>query len=262
MKAPSPARGVASTFEYWFLRYRRSWRGTVVSAFLLPVLYLSALGLGVGTLVDRAGTGPAGEAGYLGFVGPGLLAAGALQIAAAEGTHPVLAALRWNKAYHTMIGAPIGVTSLVTGHLAFIAVRVLMAAVVFTVVMVAFGAASSPLVVLAVPVAVLVGLACAPGIVAYTLWVDNDASLTVLLRFVVLPMVLFCGTFTPVAVLPDAVQPVIYCTPLYHGAQLCRELATGAVRLGSAAGHVAVLLAWAGVGFLLAVTVCRRRLVR
>ena len=69
--------------------YRRVWRGTVFSSFISPVLFLSAMGLGLGTLVD-SGSEDLGVP-YLAFVATGLLAATAMQTSAAEGAFPVMA---------------------------------------------------------------------------------------------------------------------------------------------------------------------------
>src|SRR6185436_15394714 len=41
------------SFEYWLIVYRRVWRGTIVSSFLNPVLYLTAMGIGLAHLVNR-----------------------------------------------------------------------------------------------------------------------------------------------------------------------------------------------------------------
>ena len=62
--------------------YRRVWRGTFMSSLLNPVLYLTALGVGLGKLVNQGST-PLGVP-YLDFVAPGMLAATAMQIAAIE----------------------------------------------------------------------------------------------------------------------------------------------------------------------------------
>ncbi len=35
--------------------YRRTWRGSIISTFLNPILYLLAMGLGLGSLVDDGG---------------------------------------------------------------------------------------------------------------------------------------------------------------------------------------------------------------
>ena len=60
--------------DYWATVYRRVWRGTVVTSFVLPVLYLAAIGVGLGRYVDAGSTAALGGLSYLDYVGPGLLA--------------------------------------------------------------------------------------------------------------------------------------------------------------------------------------------
>src|SRR5512145_790658 len=86
--------------------YRRVWRGTVISSFVNPVLFLSAMGLGLGTLVDA--TSNQLSVPYLAFVATGLLAATAMQTSAGEGTFPVMAGIKWRKGFHGAITTPLG----------------------------------------------------------------------------------------------------------------------------------------------------------
>ena len=79
-------------FEYWAMSYRRTWRGSVVSSLLNPVLYLTALGIGLGKLVNH-GAHPLGVS-YVAYVAPGMLAATAMQIAAFESSYPVMVSIR------------------------------------------------------------------------------------------------------------------------------------------------------------------------
>src|SRR5439155_24564631 len=76
-----------SVFEYQLVAYRRVWRGTVFSSFLLPVLFFVAMGMTVGSYVDRAGSL---GVHYLDYIAPGLLASTAMQVAVSESTYPVL----------------------------------------------------------------------------------------------------------------------------------------------------------------------------
>src|SRR5436190_16076671 len=143
-------------FEHRLLTYRRTYRASLFSSFVSPVLFLTAMGVGLGGYVSNSAA--LGGVPYLVFLAPGLLAATAMQSASFEATFPIMGGLVWNKIYHAMYATPITPRDIALGNLAWIAARLTFICTVFTVVIVLFGAAASPLVVLAIPAAVLTGL--------------------------------------------------------------------------------------------------------
>lgn len=258
---PAPGRMWDRALSYWLTNYRRVWRGTVISGVLGPVFFLAAMGLGLGSLVDDGAGGGIAGTSYLAFVAPGILAAQAMQTAVGESTFPVMGALKWQRQYHAMLAAPLGVADLVFGHLVFVAIRIAITTTAFLGVAALFGAFESWWVLLAWPVAVLAGLAFAAPIFAFAARQENDSGFNVIFRFVVMPMFLFSGTFFPVEQLPVVLEWLARLTPLWHAVELCRDLATETATLLGGAGHVAYLLAWIGVGCWLALKSFRRRLV-
>jgi lipooligosaccharide transport system permease protein len=248
------------SFEYWLFQYKRTWRGSVISTILFPVLFLASMGLGLGTLVDSSTSGGVEGHSYLVFLAPGLLAATAMQTAVSESTYPVMGAIKWIKTYHAMLATPLGVLDVLVGHLLYIGVRVLIGSTIFLAVMTAFGAVDSPLALLTLPAALLTGLAFAAPVVAYSAVLDNDYGFAVLMRFVVVPLFLFGGVFYPVTQLPPVLEQVAYLTPLWHGVVLSRDLALGTATVGATLLHAAYLAAWIAVGFAFAVRNYQRRL--
>lgn len=248
------------SFEYWLFQYKRTWRGSVISTILFPVLFLASMGLGLGTLVDSSTSGGVEGHSYLVFLAPGLLAATAMQTAVGESTYPVMGAIKWVKTYHAMLATPLGVLDVLVGHLLYIGVRVLIGSTIFLAVMTAFGAVDSPLALFTLPAALLTGLAFATPVVAYSAVLENDYGFAVLLRFVVVPLFLFGGVFYPVTQLPPVLEQLAYLTPLWHGVALSRELALGTATAGSTLLHVAYLAVWIVVGFAFAVRNYQRRL--
>ncbi len=248
-------------YEFWLTQYRRVWRGTVISSVVNPIFYLAALGIGLGTLVDD-GTGGPGGVPYLDFVAPGLVAAAAMQVAATESSFPVMAAFKWTRQYHAMLATPLRVRDVLFGHVLFIATRVLIVSSIYLAVVAAFGGIESPLGVLAVPVALLVGLAFAGPIVTWAARTERNDFFNPLFRFFIVPMFLFSGTFFPVTELPRLLEWVAYATPLWHGVELARMLTLGVVEAGWAAVHVAYLTAWIVVGMSLALAAYERRLIK
>ena len=241
--------------------YRHYWRSSLISSVLEPALFLAAMGLTLGVLVDR-GPGLPGGLSYLAFLAPGLLAAASMQIATFESTYPVLGAIKWDKTYEAVLATPAGVGDLLVGHLLFVAFRVATSAALFLGVLVLFGAAESPLVVLALPAALLTGLAFAAPVTAFAGRLETDTGFAMMFRLLIMPMFLFSGTFFPVSHLPAVFEWIAYATPLWHGVTLARDLALGTVSAGSAVLHAGYLLLWTAAGAVLAARALTRRLVR
>jgi lipooligosaccharide transport system permease protein len=250
----------ARSFEYWLHTFKQGWRTSLLTGVLNPVLYLAALGVGLGALVDRSDPGGLGGVAYLSFVAPGLLAATGMQIAAGEAGQPVRGAVQWTKAYHAMLATPLGVSDVLRGHLLWILFRVATSCAIYAAVMAAFGAFVSPWAVLAPPAAVLTGMAFATPIAAFAVTQDRDLGFAVLSRFVIVPMFMFSGTFFPVEELPGLLEPIAYVTPLWHGVDLARELSLGTAGLGPSLLHAGYLGLWVVGGAVAAVVAFRRRL--
>jgi lipooligosaccharide transport system permease protein len=247
-------------FRYWLTNYRRTWRGSIYTSMLSPVLYLGAMGLGLGKLVDAHGTARLGGVSYLAFLAPGLLAAAAMQSGIEESTYPVLGSVKWRRTYYAAAASPLRPADIFHGHLLFTAMRLAMNSAIFLVVMAAFGAITSPWVLAALPVAVLTGLAFAAPIEAWAITVAKDTSFALVFRFGMIPLFLFSGTFFPVTQLPAWIRPLAYVTPLWHGVALCRSLSLGTATLGSALVHVGYLAALATVSIAVGHRTYRRRL--
>ena len=244
----------------WFTVYRRIWRSSVFSSVLGPLLYLGAMGFGLGSLVDRHGTAGIGGVPYLEFVAPAILAMQAMQSALAEATFPVYGAIKWDYRYLAARATPLRPADIYRGHLLFIAIRLVMTSVVFLAVASAFGSVPTAWAVAALPAAVLTGLAFAAPIAAWSITVRRDAAFNYVFRFGMTPLMLFSGTFFPLSRLPGWLRVVAYATPLWHGVALCRGFTLGTFTAGSVAIHVAYLLAMTAAGLYAGARTYTRRL--
>jgi lipooligosaccharide transport system permease protein len=248
-------------FRYWVTYSRRTWRGTVLSAIFGPALYLTAMGLGLGTLVDH-GSGLPGGVRYLDFVAPGVLAANAMQNAFGEGTYPVLGSVKWFGNYWAAVNTPQRPQDVIAGHAVLSLVRIAAINGIFFAFMSGFGTLHSAWAILAWPAAVLTGAAFLLPIMAFVITLDTDQALNALFRFVMTPLFLFSGTFFPWRQLPGWAHPIAYVTPLWHGVELCRSLTLGTAGWAMSLVHTAYLLAFALGGYAVARVTYRRRLYR
>ena len=253
--------GAARVLQRNLLVYRRTWRGSLFGSFLTPLLYLTAMGIGLSQLMARGGTDLLGGVPYLDFLGPGILASSCMQTASFESTYPIMGKISWRRNYEAILATPIEVHHLLIGELSWIAFRLTTMASVFMIVLTLFGIPRSPLALLAIPAAVLTGVAFAAPIIAFSATRHNDSGFAALFRFIINPLFLFSGTFFPVSQLPDAVEWVAAATPLYHGVALVR----GAVLDNMPSNwplHVAYLVVWVAITGYIAYRLLRRRLVK
>jgi len=139
-------------------------------------------------------------------------------------------------------------------------IRVGFAALGFMLVMLLFGTVHSGRFPLALPAAVLLGLAVATPCFAFAASVGQDGMFAVLLRFAIVPMTLFAGVFFPVANLPFAARLLAYVSPLWHAVELIRAAGLGTATAWGVPAHVAVLVGWAVLGYLLALHRFNRKL--
>ena len=250
----SPGRsapGAWRVVEHELLDARRYWRSVVVAGLVTPLLYILALGIGLGTVVNsRPNTL---GVPYLQFVAPAFLTAAALQTAAASATFPVMAGFKWIRYYHGMAATPLTSRQICDGKVLWIALRALASSTVYFVIMACFGAVHRWQGLLGIPAAALTGLAFAAPVLALSASVSSEGqAFNMLFRFVVTPMFLFSGTFYPISQLPRWGQWLAHVSPLWHGTELARGAAIGNLSDLAALGHTAYLLLWLVVGLGLA----------
>ncbi len=209
------------------LVYKHGWL-VLFSGFFEPLFYLLGIGFGLGQLVGSV-PGPDGNpVPYAVFIAPALLAASSMNGAITESTFNFFFKLNYDKTFASILTTPMSPADISIGELAWALIRGGLYVLGFLVVITLLGLIRSPLVILTIPGALLIGFAFASVGMAATsfmrTWQDFD-----LIQLVVLPMFLFSGTFFPIDRYPDALRLVIQLTPLYRGVDLLRSLSLGLV---------------------------------
>jgi lipooligosaccharide transport system permease protein len=255
-------RRSARMADYWLIAYRRTWKGSAISSFVVPLLYILAMGVLLGGFIKGDPAKLEGATSYLAFVAPGMLAAQSMTTVFGEVTYPVMGMIKWQRVYYGMIATPLSVPDIVFSHLGFVAFRVGTVSAVFIAVMAPFGVFESFTgVLVAFVVQVLIGLAFATPIYALSARLPNESGFALVFRLGMIPMFLFSGAFFPVANLDRWMEVVAKVTPLWHGVDLTRMLVLGRVDGSMAAIHVAYLVGLVLVGWLLATRILERRLI-
>ena len=247
-------------FAYWFMRYRRTWRSTIVISVANPLLFLVGVGAGLGHLVNHHAPAQMGGVPYAAFFAPGLLAASAMQTAFLESAGQVVQAAAPSGAYQSTVATPLSPEQVMAGHMLYVAFRVLTSTAAFVIVMMGFGllsGARGPAVLLA---GTLTGLAFATPSAAWAVGVRMQRQTQTVFRMIIMPLYMFSGSFFALSQLPGPLRILISALPLAQGVDLCRELSLGTAGATATAAHAGYLCALAVLGFLLARTTYRRRL--
>jgi lipooligosaccharide transport system permease protein len=237
--------------EHHIRRTRRAWAGLLISGVLNPVFTMLALGFGIGSQIED--TTSLGTPDYLHFVGPGVLAGSAFLQGGFTALWPTMSALRWEGAYQNVVRTPASAAEVLTGHLLWIALRLVFSSSLFLVVLLIGIGWSGPLALLVPFVAALTAVAVAAPICAFTASRETDKGFALVSRLIITPLFVFSGTFTSVDSFPSWMQGLVKAFPSFHGIELTRNLINVSGTPSTMLVNLAVLALWTFAGWYLAV---------
>ena len=235
------------------LVWRKLMAASVLTNLADPLIMLFGLGYGLGALL------PSVEGmSYIAFFAAGQLCSATMSTASFESMFSGFARMHVQKTWDAILYAPMTVDDVVAGEMAWAATKAFLSGSTILGIMAIFGIAGSPIVVLALPAAFLVGLAFSGiGLVMCSLARGWD-FFSFYMTLVMTPMMMISGVFFPVDQLPAPLLAVAKALPLYHGVQIVRPLVAGTMPENLLV-HVAVLVAYAAAGYALAIHFARKR---
>jgi lipooligosaccharide transport system permease protein len=221
-----------------------------------PLLYMLGLGYGLGAMLSHVGGVP-----YVAFLASGIVCSSTMMSASFEAMYSGFSRMHVQKTWDAIINAPVTLDDVVLGEAVWAASKSLLSGTAVLLVAAALGLTQSPLALCVIPVVFITGLAFGSlGLIMTAVSPSYDFFMYYF-TLAITPMMLLCGVFFPLAQLPVAVQAVAQVLPLAHAVALVRPLMQGAVPTDIAL-HLAVLFAYAAVGFYLALVLTRRRLLK
>jgi lipooligosaccharide transport system permease protein len=210
--------------------YKHTW-ALFTAEILEPLLYLLAMGVGIGGLIGHVPGLAESHVGYSRFVAPALLATSAMNGALNETSYSVFFKLNDDRIYDSIVTTPLTVWDIALGEIGWAVLRGVIAYAGFLAVISLFGFVRSPWALLALPGAVLTAFAFGAIGLAATTWFRTPRDFQ-LVQLVMLPMFLFATTFYPITVYPHPIRVLVELLPLYHSVELIREPALGHVSPG------------------------------
>jgi len=227
---------------------------SILGNFGEPLLYLLALGYGLGSFVGEVRDMP-----YVTFLASGIVVSSAMFTASFESMYSAYTRMEAQRTWDAMLTTPIDVDDLVVGEAVWAATKSLVSGVCILVVGFGLGAMESWLALLALPVVMLTGLCFASmGLVVTSVARSYDFFLYYT-TLVITPMLMLGGVFFPLERMPEVIQRVSGVLPLTHAVALVRPLVTGAAP-GSVVLHLLVLIIYTVVAGSLAIGLIRKRM--
>jgi len=237
--------------------YMKTFRVNFVPPLLEPVLYLLAMGFGLGLFVQQIE-----GVSYVQFIAPSLVAISMMFNSFFECTYGSFVRMYYQKTFDAIIATPVNLDEVIAGELLWGATKSLVNSAIVLGIVALFGLVSSPLALLVLPLSFLVGLLFASIAMCFTAVVPNIDAFNYPQFLLITPMFLFSGTFFPITALPQLTQMIAQLfLPLTHAVSLTRSLI-----LGRLEPSLLLSLVWLTVAtiflFVLSTNVMRRRLVK
>jgi len=244
----------------WLPVWRRNllvWRKLIAASILGnladPLIMVFGLGYGLGALLPSID-----GMSYMSFFAAGSLCSATMMTASFESMFSAFSRMHGQKTWDAILYAPLSIDDVVTGELVWAASKAWLTGSTILAVIAVFGFSASPLAVLALPVAFLVGLAFSSIGLVMTVLARGWDFFSFYMTLVLTPMMMISGVFFPLQQLPVPVQVVAKILPLHHGVELVRSFVAGKWP-PDAPLHLAVLLVYAVAAYWLAIVIARRR---
>jgi lipooligosaccharide transport system permease protein len=252
---PAPSLRWIPVWRRHLLVWRKLLVPSLVGNFGDPLLYLLALGYGLGRFVGSMEGMP-----YVTFLASGIVCSSAMNTATFEALYSAYTRMTTQQTWAGMLAAPLDIDDIVMGEMMWAGTKSLISASAILLVATVLGIVHGPQVVLVLPVALLVGICFAAMALVVTAISRNYEFFLYYVTLVVTPMMLCCGVFFPLQGLPPPLQWAAVFLPLSHAVAVIRPLMTGAwpARVPL---HLLVLFCWALFSYCVATALVRRRLL-
>ena len=221
------SRGALSVAESRILNMRIFIPVVISIAIANPTLYLIAVGIGVGKLINDHSGGVDGVK-YLTFLAPALLATAAIQTAMDETVFTTIQGFKWGKVFYAMNATPLTGKQIANGVFISSTSRAAFSVVVYGIIINLFGGFTSPKGWISILIGLLAGAAFGALMLGISAWIRNDDQFfNILGRFIMMPLFLFSGTFYQLSTLPIFLRWVGWLSPIWHSTELGRYFTYG-----------------------------------
>ncbi len=238
--------------------FKKYFFSSILPFFAEPLLYILALGYGLGFFVGNIGDIP-----YPMFLAPGILSYSAMFAASSECTYSTFVRMHFQKTFDAVLSTPINIEDIVLGEILWAATKSLISGICIFAVIYALGLVRLESFVIILPTVTLVGLMFASLGMFFTSIVPTIDSFNYYFTLVISPMFLLSGVFFPLngSNLPAIVPLIAWFMPLTHAVNVIRPAALGHYSW-SFAGDILWMIIFTIFFFIISTVLMRRRMIQ
>lgn len=204
--------------------YKKLYRSSLTLNFFEPMLYLIALGYGLGGFIKQIN-----GMSYIEFIAPGIVMSSAMFAASYECTYGTYVRMIYQKTFDAILATPINFNELILGELLWGTTKSLIYGTIIILVISVFGVVKSPYAVFLIPSIFSCGVIFASMSLIATAIVPGIDSFNYFYTLVLTPLFLFSGIFFPLEDMPDIVVRISQTNPLLHLVNISRALCYGRI---------------------------------
>lgn len=225
-----------------------------------PLMWLLAFGYGLGALVGQVDLGGQ-KVPYIVFLASGSICMSAMNAATFEALYSAFSRMHVQKTWDGILNAPVLLDDVVLAEMLWAAFKSVFTVTAILGVMLALGISHAPKLLLVLPVLVLVGITFSCLALVFNALAKGYDFFTYYFTLGLTPMMFLGGVFFPRTQLPPVVRGLSDWLPLTQAVELVRPLFMN--RWPDAPWlHLTVLIAYAVVGFWVALALTRKRFTK
>ena len=244
-------------FRRNFLVWRKLAIPSLVGNVAEPLITLVAFGYGLGMLIGNVSLNGTAVP-YILFLASGSVCTSAMNAASFEALYSAFSRMHVQRTWDGIMNAPVRLDDVVFAEMLWAAFKSVFTSVVILAVMLALNIGRHPMVLLALPLLALVGVMFSCIALIFNALAKGYDFFTYYFTLFLTPTMFLSGVFFPRDQLPGVMRAVSDWLPLTAAVELVRPLFLGQ---WPAQGwlHLAVLVAYAVVGFWVALALTRKR---
>jgi len=247
------------TWKVWLRNkdvFMKTYKVNFIPPFIEPLLYLFALGFGLGLYVGKFE-----GVSYAAYIAPALIAISSMYSAFFECTFGSYVRMYYQKTFDAIICTPLMIDEVIAGELLWGATKSTINCSIILLVISVFGLVNPTWAILVIPFSFLSGIIFAGLAMCFTAIVPNIDSFNYPTYLLITPMFLFSGTFFPVTIMPTPIRILAETLlPLTHVVRILRGLTFGHLGLDMFYSLVWIL-AVSSLLFVLSINLMHKRLI-